>query len=166
MEHKLRSKLVKHTLTYRLDGERMTKMAYIKKIKFDKAGKNEGCLCDRCGQYIQNIWTVEFSGGLTVHFGVDCFEQMRKKKLTNIGEQQFKKVMKAIERLKEWREKQEALTEETDTAYQYIQQNQEDYWCGKPWSEYHEWMLTKFYEAREADCQKAIDRFGKVDFKL
>ena len=48
-------------------------MAKIEKIYFQRVGKNEGCSCDKCGQYITNIWTVRYKGSADIHFGMDCF---------------------------------------------------------------------------------------------
>lgn len=46
-------------------------MAKIKAVDFYKAGSQDGCLCDRCGQYIRNIWKVQYADGTTVRFGID-----------------------------------------------------------------------------------------------
>lgn len=142
-------------------------MAYIRKIIFSKSGKNDGCLCDRCGQYIQNIWTVSYSDGLVCHFGIDCFEKLTKEsKLTSYGERELKKAMKSIEKHREMFEREKSLTAATDVAWQSEQMewNKEHYWHGRPWEEYHEWMLNVWYPERFKDDQKQIDRFSKVNF--
>ena len=53
-------------------------MAYIKRISFAHVGRNEGCLCDRCGQYIQNIVTVDYADGVRINYGRDCFDKLYK----------------------------------------------------------------------------------------
>lgn len=61
-------------------------MAHIKEIRFTHVGRNEGCLCDKCGQYIQNIVTVEFTDGITFDYGQDCFKKLYdNSKLTEFG---------------------------------------------------------------------------------
>ena len=67
-------------------------MAQIKKIQFYHTGKEDGCICDRCGQYIQNVWTVTYSDGVVARFGIDCFEILCKEsKLTSFGQKELKK---------------------------------------------------------------------------
>lgn len=144
-------------------------MARIKKVDFHKVGKQEGCLCDRCGQYIQNIWTVQYSDGITARFGVDCFEKLNKESgLTAFGQKELKKALKKIQDHRELYEAEKAKTEETDIRWQNIQNPSEweskDYWYGRPWEEYHNWMLTEFFKIRFEEDQKAIDRFAKVNF--
>lgn len=144
-------------------------MAKIRKINFNRVGKDEGCLCDKCGQYIRNIWTVQYSDGITANFGIDCFEKLNKESsLTAFGQKEFKKALKRIQDHSELYEREKALTEETDIAWQNHQtvRDWEDksYWFGKPWSEYHEWRLAEFFKARFEEDQKQLARFNKVNF--
>ena len=144
-------------------------MARIKKIDFNHVGKQEGCLCDKCGQYIINVWTVQYADGITARFGIDCFEKLNKESgLTSFGKKELNKALKSIQRHREMYEAEAAKTEETDIAWQNIQNpmpyESKDYWYGKPWKEYHEWMLTTFYGHRFEEDQKLIDRFSKVNF--
>ena len=145
-------------------------MARIKKIMFSKVGKQEGCLCDRCGQYITNIWTVNYADGVTLHFGIDCFETLNKESnLTSYGQKLLKKSMKSIQHYSEMFEEEKRLTEETDIRYQNEQEvndwESKSYWYGKPWEEYHAWMINEWFPMRFADAQKDIDKFSKVNFK-
>lgn len=145
-------------------------MARIKKVRFDRVGINEGCTCDKCGQYIRNIWTVSYTDDITLHFGIDCFEKLNKESgLTAYGAKLFKKALKRIERYTDMLEAEKALTEETDIAYQNEQKCREyespSCWYGKSWSEYHEWMINVFYPARFSDAEKEFEKFAKVNFK-
>lgn len=144
-------------------------MARIRKINFSRVGEQEGCTCDRCGQYIKNIWTVNYDDGITARFGIDCFEILTKEsKLTSFGMKEWKKALKKIQEHQEWYEAEKAKTEETDIAWQNIQNPMEwedkDYWYGRPYEEYHEWMLNEFFKVRFEEDQKQIDRFSKVNF--
>ena len=139
-------------------------MAYIKQIRFSSVGKQEGCTCDKCGQYIRNIWTVDYQDGIQMKFGIDCFEKLSKGKLTDYGMKIMKKALKNIEYYQTALEAEKALTEETDIRYQNEQTNKYNAWYGSSWEEYHEWMINKWYPARFADAQKEIDRFRKVNF--
>lgn len=144
-------------------------MARIKRIDFYHVGKQEGCLCDRCGQYITNVWTVQYTDGITARFGIDCFEKLNKEsKLTKFGQKELNKALKSIQKHRELYELEAAKTEETDIEWQNLQNPQSyespDYWYGRPWEEYHEWMLTKFFKTRFEEDQKRIDRFSKVNF--
>ena len=145
-------------------------MAHIRKVQFARVGKNEGCTCDRCGQYIQNIWTVYFDGDDPVHFGIDCFEKLNRESLNDYGMKLMKKALKRLENLQERYEKELALTEETDIRYQGAQVHHDwcsdDYWNGRPWEEYHNWRVNDFFGLRFEECQKEIDRFKKVNYKL
>lgn len=143
-------------------------MAYIKKISFESVGKNEGCQCDKCGQYIRNIWTVDFQDGIRMNFGIDCFEKMSKGKLNDYGMKLMKKALKSIETYQKLLDKEKALTEETDIRYQMTQQHvdwkDDDYWMGHPWEEYHKWMIEEWYPERFKEAQQKLERFGKVNF--
>lgn len=144
-------------------------MAHITKIDFMKTGRNEGCTCDKCGQYITNVWTVRYKGGVDVHFGMDCFDKMLKSsKLNDYGMKLMKKTLKSIERHQRGFEAEKNLTAETDKMYQ-MEQVHRDYgsqsaWYGVPWEEYHEWMLTVWWPTRFAEDQKELDRFSKINF--
>lgn len=144
-------------------------MARIKKIMFSRVGNDEGCLCDRCGQYIKNIWTVDYADGVRANFGIDCFEILNKESgLTAFGQKELKRALKKIQEHRDMYEAEKAKTEETDIAYQNMQIEYDwkdrDYWFGKPWKEYHEWMLNEFWKTRFEEDQKQIDRFSKVNF--
>lgn len=143
-------------------------MAHLKKIQFERVGRNEGCTCDRCGQYIQNIWTVTFDTDEVIRFGIDCFNKLNGKALSDYGQKLMSKALKHLEKTQERFEKEAAKTEETDIAWQQLQGDdaKQMYWHGRPWKEYHEWMLTEWYGERFKECQKEIDRFGKVNYKL
>ena len=97
-------------------------MARIKKIDFYKVGKQEGCLCDRCGQYIHNILTVQYDDGITARFGIDCFEILNKESgLSEYGRKALNKALKSIQKHREMYEKEAMKTEETDIAWQNAQ---------------------------------------------
>ena len=88
-------------------------MAHIKSISFSSVSTNYGCTCDRCGQWIKNIWTVKFDDGISMNFGIDCFEKLCKSgKLTRYGEKLMRDTLKSIafysEQLKMW----ETITEQ------------------------------------------------------
>lgn len=143
-------------------------MARITKIRFQHTGKQEGCLCDRCGQYITNIWSVTYADGITMKFGIDCYEKLNKESnLTSYGQKLLKKTLKRIEDHERRLAAEKELTKETDIRYQNEQEqwSSQSYWYGRPWEEYHKWMIEEFWPARFEDDQKTIDRFAKVNFK-
>lgn len=95
-------------------------MAKIMDINFEHTGKNEGCLCSRCGQYITNIWRVKFSSGEEFKFGIDCYEKlMRTGKLTTFGMKTMKSVMKSIKNSQESLEKWIDMKEDECDAWKY-----------------------------------------------
>ena len=73
-------------------------MAYIKSVRFNRVGRNEGCTCDKCGQYIRNIWTVTYQDGVIMNFGIDCFEKLNKGNLNAYGQKLMKDALKWIEK--------------------------------------------------------------------
>ena len=147
--------------------ERTKTMAHIKKITFDRVPKNYGCQCDRCGQYIQNIWTVQYTDGITLNYGIDCFEKLYKSgNLNQYGIKLLKKAIKWIEyystELKKWQSGE--YTEENCIKWQYEQSDKESAWYGQTFEEYKQWQIEKWFPARLADQQKEIDRLSKANF--
>ena len=145
-------------------------MAKIKKISFASVGRMEGCTCDKCGQYLQNIYTVEYQDGLRLNYGIECFRKLyHGGNLSDFGKKLMTKTLKSIVKHQEGFEREKTLTEETDTAWKPTQEHYEwksdDYWYGRPWEEYHKWMLEEWWPARFAEDQKQLDRFAKVNFE-
>lgn len=144
-------------------------MARIKKVSFASVGRMEGCTCERCGQYIQNIYTVDFSDGVRMNFGIDCFSKLcRTGKLSDFGKKLMKKALKNIVWAEEGLAKEKLLTEETDEGYKRTQEKHDwespSYWYGRPWEEYHDWMINSWWPKRFEENQKEIDRFSEVEF--
>ncbi len=144
-------------------------MARIIDINFAHTGKNEGCTCDRCGQWITNIWTVKFDDGITAHFGVDCYEKMCKdSRLNNYGMKLMKKTMK---RLADWEERLAAyesgkINADNDLSYQYCQNcDGGHYWKGKPFEEFKEFEIHCIRDLRIPEVKKELEKFRKVNFQ-
>lgn len=130
-------------------------MAYIKNIRFDRVGKNEGCQCDNCGQYIRNIWTVEYKDGNKLHFGIDCFEKMSAAKLNAYEMKQLKKASKSLQTwtdvLEQWKSGQ--ITEDCN-EWQCEQADWSDsYWKGRSFEEYKEWKIAVWIPERIKDAK-------------
>lgn len=141
-------------------------MAYIKRIAFEHVGRNEGCLCDKCGQYIQNIVYVDYSDGIRANYGQDCFAKLyNSAKLTEYGVKLMKKALKSIEAHSKQLEEYVSgkKTAENDLSYQY-DQTYGGYWKDKPFEDYRKWMINEFYPRRFEEDQKMIDRFAAVNF--
>ena len=146
-------------------------MAHIKSITFSHVGRKEGCLCDRCGQYIQNIVTVHWTDGLDINYGQDCFDKLYKgSRLTEHG---IKLMREALRKIKQHSQELEAyksgkMTAENDAGWQFHQRSalygSPSYWYGKDYEEYREWMISAWYPKRFEEDQKLIDRFSGVNF--
>lgn len=145
-------------------------MAKLVNINFAHVGRLEGCTCDRCGQYIQNVWTVTDSDGVTFHYGIDCFEKLGKEsRLTSYGVKLFKKLLGRLQRWNERLERWESgeMTEECDEWLCQQADWHNSYWKGRPFAEYKDWMISDFIPAQIEDCQKELDqKFGKVNWKF
>lgn len=141
-------------------------MSHIKAIRFNSVGRNEGCTCDRCGQYIRNIWSVEYKEGFTVNYGLDCWEKVYKAgKLNQYGEKEIRKIMKSIKAYEENLAKfvNGEMTEE-NSGWKYDQQDENSAWYGEPFEKYKEWMINEFFPYRIGEEQKRLAKFSKIDF--
>ncbi len=143
-------------------------MPYIKSVTFAHVGRNEGCLCDRCGQYIQNIITVHWTDGIEINYGQDCFEELYKSsRLNQHGISVMKKALNQIKKLSKELEAYTSgkMTAENDIGYQFCQTcDGGHYWKGKPYEEFRQWTINEVFPRRFEDAQKEIDRFSKVNF--
>lgn len=144
-------------------------MAHIKNIRFAAVGKNEGCTCDRCGQYIRNIWTVSYIEGIQFNYGIDCFEKIYKGAGMNAyGVKTMKKILKAIEELEKRCEEEKNKTAETDEWWVALQDGRLDknnYWYGRTYAEYKEWQINEFFPTRIESRQKELEQFRKINFE-
>lgn len=148
-------------------------MAHIKKISFETVGNNQGCTCDRCGQYIKNIYTVEFTEGMKMNYGIDCFEKLYKtgnltKEATKILKKTIKSIANYEARLEQYQNNEIKPEEDGGWYYQQPQAGwyEEGYWTGKPYEEYRQWVINELIPSRIADKQKELAKFAKIDFKV
>ena len=117
-----------------------------------------------------NIWTVQYADGVTLHYGIDCFEKICKSgKLTQCGEKLMCKALKKIayysEQLEMWKTLTEQEAEEKGLLGELkVTDWNESYWAGKTFEEYKDWMVNDFFPSRLECCQKDIDKFSKVNF--
>lgn len=140
-------------------------MAKIRSISFASVGNKQGCSCDRCGQYIQNIYTVIFTDDVVMHYGIDCFEKLCKTgKLSEYGRKTLKA---AIKDLKIWQghlERRLTLTKETDVGYWNQQyEGSDSRWKDAPWEEYHADRI-KGYQYMIRQCEDQIEALAKGEF--
>ena len=134
-------------------------------MNFASVGRNEGCVCDKCGQYIKNIWTVKFDDGLTMNYGIDCFAKLRNTgNLSAYGKKLLKDSMKRLEGISELTEIIKNRKPEDDYQYQQDQNDKLSPWYQVDYEEYRKWWLNEVIPERIADIQKDIDRFKNVNF--
>lgn len=142
-------------------------MAHIKWISFDRVDTMHGCICDRCGQWIKNIWTVTFDDNIEFSYGIDCFERlMKSSRLTDYGMKLMKKTMKSIKEYEEWMDREKEKTEETDLGWQNHQRDSNSYWYGKPYVEYKAWMIEEFLPSMIDKKLNELEKFKNVDFEI
>ena len=139
-------------------------MAHIKSVRFSSVGKAEGCTCDRCGQYIQNIWTVTFTEGMSLNYGLDCFEKVQKTGLSETARKNIKKALKSIQAYEEQlaRFVSGERNEENDEAYKYAQREKNNAWYGEPYEKYRDWFINEFFPYRISEENKIIEKYSKV----
>ena len=117
-------------------------MAYIKDIRFDSVDRKDGLVCDRCGAYIRNIYTVTYSDGLVARYGMECFKKLFDAgKLTDFGR---KLMMKALKRLKEAYETREKWLS-VNTLEEAEKKNLDVY----PFKNYDAWKGCTFEEYKD-----------------
>lgn len=145
----------------------------IKSITFVRVGKDCGCNCDNCGQYIRNIWTVKFSGGLAVNLGIDCFEKMYKSgSLNNYGIKEFKKLLKRIEKTQDGYARWQNMTYEEHKAkcdelgIKPVYEDKDTAFYGWSFEQYKEWELNEWYGERFKEIDKELARFAKCGFPI
>lgn len=145
-------------------------MAHIKKITFSRVGEKEGCTCDRCGQYIRNIWTVQYLEAGVMNYGIDCFKKVQESGLNAHGRKLMNKTMKSIqiysERLAQYINGE--FTADTDESWKVNQAdwNKNNYWYGRDYSEYKDWMINEFFPTRLSCCEKELERYKKINFEV
>ena len=140
-------------------------MASIKSISFHSVSQKEyGCNCDRCGQWLKNIWTVSYTDGTSINYGIDCFETVYKGtkggKLNKEGTKIMNRALKSIEHwskvLQDYKDGK--YTAENDACWY-----NESAWTG--YEEYKQFMIEVWIPERFKDAQKEINRFKKVNFE-
>ena len=148
-------------------------MAYIQDIRFDHVGKQEGFICDQCGAYITNVYTVTYSNGLKMQYGMECF-----KKLFEAGrltEQGIKLMKKALKKIKEayvirdaWL-KVDSFEEAKEQNIPYWSAFEYEAWKGRNFEEFKEFCTSEtkgFFACSIRDVRKILERFNKVNFDL
>ena len=140
-------------------------MAHIEDIRFDHVGKNEGCMCDNCGAWLTNIWTVKFREGESLHFGMDCFDKRIKGKLNTFGKKEMQKALKRIQEHSELLNqlKQDEVTETVQKEWESYRYWQE-YWKDKTFEEWKTWMIEEVLPDRLEADRKALAKFEKINF--
>lgn len=145
-------------------------MATIKRIDFSHVGRNEGTLCDRCGQYIQNIATVGYADGLTLNYGLDCFNKLAGSgNLTAYGKKLFKKAVNTIKFYeKELADRKSGKINETnDTGWSWYTFPTPDGKSRNPFNSYEEfntYQINELLPHRIEAAQKELEKFSKARF--
>ena len=146
-------------------------MATIKNINFEHVGRNAGCLCDRCGQYIQNIATVTYNDGLELHYGLDCFSKLTASgNLTAHGARLFRKTVNNIKSLQKMLSdyKSGKITAENDSGWYWLTTPNPDGVINCAYSsydEYREFVINEILPARIEKAQNELKKFSKVSFE-
>lgn len=146
-------------------------MAHIEKIHFASVDRNAGCTCDKCGQFIMNVWTVRFSTGDTFHYGIDCWKKIQETGgLNKQNKREFNRILKLIQ---SYTEAMNALitgerNESNDESYKNAQAdwNENNAFHGVPYEEYKRWYIEEFFPYRIAEAQKELAKFKRVNFEI
>lgn len=141
-------------------------MAIIKRINFSHVGRNEGCLCDRCGQYIQNIATVKYEGDLILNYGLDCFSKLQASgNLTKYGEKLFKDTVRRIKKYDKMLSdyKSGKINADNDPAWSFDL----DYSMSAfgSYEEFKDFRINECLPKWIEDAEQELIKFSKVNFK-
>ena len=141
-------------------------MAKIRHIGFCRVGKNEGCLCDKCGQYIRNIVTVGYADGITCRYGTECFDKLYHDGLNAYGQKLMRQTLKSVADHQEEYEKMKlgAACEDNVKRFQSDQYWNPEVWGSASFEEWQKWMLDEWFPKRFEEDQKKVDRFANVNF--
>lgn len=145
-------------------------MATIKRIDFSHVGRNEGTLCDRCGQYIQNIATVEYADGLTLNYGLDCFNKLSGSgNLSAYGKKLFKKAVNTIKFYESELEDRKSgkINETNDKSWSWYTFPTPDGKSRNPFNSYEEfntYQINELLPHRIESAQKELEKFSKARF--
>lgn len=137
-------------------------------IRFDHVSKNDGCICDNCGQYITNVYTITYDNGLKLHYGIECYRKLiNASNLTRQGTKLLNKIAKNLAFYYEVRAKWEAVdTYENAEAMKllwYRDYKENEAWEGATFEEYRK------FQVHCADVQieknkKELTRFKHAKF--
>lgn len=148
-------------------------MAFIKDIKFDHVSKQEGFICDRCGAYITNVYTVTYSDGLEMRYGIECFKNLfAAGRLTDMGIKLMKKILKRIKEAYEIRDKWikvNSFEEAKEQNIPYWAAFEYEAWEGKTFERFKEFCISEkegFFASDIRRAKKDLERFNKVNFDL
>lgn len=146
-------------------------MAHIKNISYEHTGRNNGCLCQRCGQYIVNIITVQYTDGTKINMGIDCFKKIQDTgRLNAYGTKLFNKAVKWAKYHHEQYNKYISgeMTAETDESWKSYEYdfNKDCYWGihHDDYEAYRRWMIEEVFPQRFKDDEKEFAKFGKINF--
>ena len=143
-------------------------MAHIKSVRFYNVGKAEGCTCERCGQYITNIWAVTFTEGMTLNYGIDCFKKIQR---TGFNATAIKAINKALKSIQAYEEAHERFisgdrNEDNDESYKYEQTDKHNAWYGEPYEKYKSWFVNEFFPYRISEENKIIAKYSKINLQI
>lgn len=148
-------------------------MAYIQDIRFDHVGKQEGSICDQCGAYITNVYTVIYSDGLKMRCGMECFKKLfAAGKLTEKGIKLMKKTLKRVKEAYETRDtwlKVNSFEEAKEQNLPYWTAFEYEAWQGRSFEEFKEFCVSEtngFFASDIRRARKDLERFKKVNFDL
>lgn len=149
-------------------------MSYIRNITFKHVWKNEGEICDQCGAYIVNVYTITYSDGLKMRYGIECFKKLfAAGNLTEKGMALMKKALKKIKEAYEFRdgwlevnsieEAEEKGLPDTDVFRTY------EVWKRHSFDEFKEYCTNEnegYFFLRLNRAKKLLERFKNVNFDL
>lgn len=148
-------------------------MAYIQDIRFDHVGKKEGFICDQCGAYITNVYTVTYSDGLKMHYGIECFKKLFiAGSLTEQGVKLMKKALKRIKEAYEIRDKWlkvNSFEEAKEQNIPYWAAFEDEAWEGSSFEEFKEYCVDEkegYFASDIRRARKDLERFKKINFDL
>ena len=144
-------------------------MATITNISFNQYSKDDGMICDKCGAYIRNVYTVKYSNGYIAHYGIDCFSKLRKQaNLTSFANKLLSKTLKSIKYYCSIIDLWKTINTEEEADNQNLLSTFKTYecWEGRTFEEYKKWQLEEFLLYRLQEEQKTLKKFRNINFEI
>lgn len=143
------------------------------RMDFYTLPKDQGIICDECGTYIRNIYSITLNDGYNFKVGSECFKKLEKRtNLSEYGTKALNKLLKLLndydKSIKDWEKWNTPEEAEIDKCFQRIEDK--NCWRIRTQKEFEkekDLMLTFYILARIEQTQKQIEeKFKNIKLNI